>query len=161
MTILFKFKPVFFLLYLVISLTSNLVASHESVSRSDFDLQPFHIDLSSRVKRLKSLVDGSQLPNEQEFPGAGSSFGIDLDSLKGLQQKWLHDYDWNREQSNLNKYVHFTIICFIVRNRCVFSVSYRQHTVKIEGLKVHFLHEKSKEKNAIPIMLLHGWPGSS
>lgn len=73
-------------------------------SRPDnFQLRPFHIDLSHNVPRMIELVRNYQLPDKPEYPGVGSSMGIDLDVLKSLRKQWLSDFDWKTEQDNLNK----------------------------------------------------------
>jgi len=68
-------------------------------------VNPFKIDLSSEVPRMLKLVKESRLPDKPEYPGLGSSFGIDLDVLKDLKRKWVDDFDWNKEQEKLNKYL--------------------------------------------------------
>ncbi|KAM0426136.1 hypothetical protein ACHAPT_008768 [Fusarium lateritium] len=86
------------------------------------------------------LVRNSRLPEKPEYPGVGSSMGIDLDVLKSLRKQWLSNFDWEKEQDKLNKLHHYT--------------------AKIEGLEIHFVHHKSNDPNAIPLLLNHGWPGS-
>lgn len=54
---------------------------------------------------MLDLIRSTQLPAKPQYPGIGSSFGIDLDALKALKQEWLHDFDWEREQASINKYV--------------------------------------------------------
>ncbi|RSL40964.1 hypothetical protein CEP53_013055 [Fusarium sp. AF-6] len=105
-----------------------------------FHLRPFHVDLSHNVPRMIELVRDYRLPDQPEYPGVGSSMGIDLDVLKGLRKQWLSDFDWKTEQANLNKLHHYT--------------------ARIEGLDIHFVHHKSNDPNAIPLLLNHGWPGS-
>src|SRR5262249_14060115 len=53
---------------------------------------------------------------------------------------WGTDYDWPKFEAKLN--------------------SYPQFTTQIDGVDIHFIHVKSKEKNALPIIITHGWPGS-
>ncbi|KAK3368428.1 Alpha/Beta hydrolase protein [Podospora didyma] len=103
-------------------------------------VKPFKINLSSEVPRMLKLIKENKLPDKPEYPGVGSSFGIDLDVLKDLKKQWLDDFDWKKEQDAINKFKHFT--------------------TKIEGLDIHFIHEKSADPDAIPLLLLHGWPGS-
>ncbi|KAJ4323529.1 hypothetical protein N0V84_004269 [Fusarium piperis] len=86
------------------------------------------------------LVRNSRLPDKPEYPGVGSSMGIDLDVLKSLKKQWLSDFNWKTEQDNLNKLHHYV--------------------ATIEGLDIHFVHHKSNDPNAIPLLLNHGWPGS-
>ncbi|KAF2092405.1 alpha/beta-hydrolase [Rhizodiscina lignyota] len=105
-----------------------------------FNLRPFKVELSSGLPRMFDLVKNTELPAHEEYPGVGSSFGIGLDVLKSLKKEWLTNFDWQKAQASMNRY--------------------EQYTVEIEGLTIHFVHEKSKDPHAIPIILQHGWPGS-
>jgi pimeloyl-ACP methyl ester carboxylesterase len=57
-----------------------------------------------------------------------------------LAKYWRDDFDWRAQEARLN--------------------SYPQYTTRIDGQKIHFLHVKSPEPDATPLLLLHGWPGS-
>ncbi|KAF5387445.1 hypothetical protein D9757_007800 [Collybiopsis confluens] len=103
-----------------------------------FDVKPFTINLSSL--RMESLVENTHLPTQPEYPGLGATLGIDLDILKGLQNTWTSSYSWTNAQAQFNKLNHFT--------------------VTIEGLTIHFIHQKSGQNNSIPLILNHGWPGT-
>ncbi|KAJ7277110.1 Alpha/Beta hydrolase protein [Mycena rebaudengoi] len=107
---------------------------------SKFDLKSFKIDLSSKVPHLKTLLRNTRLPAEPLYPDLGPDKGIQLDFLRVLKEEWETNYDWDAEQAKLNEFKHFTAV--------------------IEGLTVHFVHEKSADADAIPVILLHGWPGS-
>lgn len=63
--------------------------------------------------------------------------------LKNIVDYWKNEYDWRKQESFLNQYPQFK--------------------VSVQGLKIHFLHVKPKEANGLkvlPLLLLHGWPGS-
>ncbi|KAJ7884148.1 Alpha/Beta hydrolase protein [Mycena olivaceomarginata] len=105
-----------------------------------FELKPFKIDLSSKVPHLKTLVHNTRLPAKPLYPDLGADKGIQLYFLSSLKEEWVTSYDWDAEQATLNEFKHFTAV--------------------IEGLTVHFIHEKSADADAIPVILLHGWPGS-
>jgi len=68
------------------------------------------------------------------------SQGIPLSYSKELADYWLNDYDWRARESRLNRFEHFM--------------------TAIDGLRVHFIHARSKHENALPLVLTHGWPGS-
>ncbi|KAF7340154.1 Epoxide hydrolase domain protein [Mycena venus] len=93
-----------------------------------------------KLPHMKALVENTRLPDRTLYPGAGIEFGIKLDFLRDLQAKWLNDYNWTKQEATLNELPQFT--------------------AKIEGLTVHFLHAKSKEPDRIPLLMMHGWPGS-
>jgi pimeloyl-ACP methyl ester carboxylesterase len=66
--------------------------------------------------------------------------GVPLAAARALIDHWQHRYDWRRCESALN--------------------AIGQFTTEIDGLKIHFLHRRSPEPNALPIVITHGWPGS-
>ncbi|KAK5738319.1 hypothetical protein LTR17_006038 [Elasticomyces elasticus] len=103
-------------------------------------IKPFRIDLSAGVPHMYDLLRRSHLPAKEEYPGIGSTAGIDLSVLKSLKKEWLEDFDWQHEEKELNRFHHFT--------------------TSIENITLHFIHERSSDPHAIPILLNHGWPGS-
>ncbi|KAJ7356708.1 Alpha/Beta hydrolase protein [Mycena albidolilacea] len=107
---------------------------------TDFDVQPFRVNLAHEVPHMKALIQNTRLPGTTLYPAADIEFGIRLDFLRDLQMKWLNDFDWTKQEAALNKVPHFT--------------------AKIEGLTVHFVHARSKEPDRIPLLMMHGWPGS-
>ncbi|KAI0409267.1 Alpha/Beta hydrolase protein [Xylaria palmicola] len=94
---------------------------------------------------MLDLIRNTRLP-ENEFVAAVESrndtlsTGISLQTLKDLKQEWITSFNWDKEQASINKLPQFT--------------------VNIEGIDVHFVHQVSGSPNAIPIILLHGWPGT-
>ncbi|KAF9445163.1 alpha/beta-hydrolase [Macrolepiota fuliginosa MF-IS2] len=89
---------------------------------------------------MEALVKNTILPAHPEYVGLGNSFGIDLDALKNLQNTWTSKYSWAAEQTKFNQL--------------------KQYTATIEGLTIHFIHEKSGQPDSIPLLLNHGWPSS-
>ena len=74
----------------------------------------------------------------------GSEFndnaGISYKQLNTILKYWGNDFSWEKQEKDLNKYDQFKIT--------------------IDKINTHFLHIKSSQKNALPLMLIHGWPGS-
>ncbi|KAJ1305118.1 hypothetical protein OPQ81_000155 [Rhizoctonia solani] len=103
-----------------------------------YDVKPFKINLGSRVPHLKDLVKATRLPQTSVLGKSGA--GIDLSWLRDRQKGWISGYDWEKEQSAMNKFNH--------------------STVDIGNMTVHFIHQRSSNPNAIPVLLTHGWPGS-
>ncbi|KAJ6519255.1 Alpha/Beta hydrolase protein [Mycena sanguinolenta] len=89
---------------------------------------------------MKALVQNTRLPTTTLYPAAGIEFGIQLDFLQGLQMEWLNEFNWTKQEATLNELPQFT--------------------TEIEGLTVHFVHAKSEEPDRIPLLMMHGWPGS-
>ncbi|KAJ6534693.1 Alpha/Beta hydrolase protein [Mycena vulgaris] len=122
-------------------LTTSATLVNASARPADsFDLKPFSINLTSGIPRLKALVSNTRLPAKPLYPTVGQEKGIELDVLDNLRSDWLHSFDWETQQAELNQFNHYTAV--------------------IEGQTVHFIHEKSTETDAIPVILVHGWPGS-
>jgi pimeloyl-ACP methyl ester carboxylesterase len=100
---------------------------------------PFRIAIpQAAVDDLRERLVNTRWPDES--PGAGWSRGVPIDYLKELAEYWQTQYDWRAHEAKLNEYPQFT--------------------TTIEGQTVHFLHVRSPEPDATPLMLIHGWPGS-
>ncbi|PKK44349.1 hypothetical protein CI102_10297 [Trichoderma harzianum] len=94
---------------------------------------------------MLDLVKATHLPSTElqtakMGPNNTLLTGMPLAILQQLQIEWITSFDWEKEQNSINKY--------------------HQFIAKIDGQDIHFVHEKSEDPNAIPIILLHGWPGS-
>src|SRR5262249_47109009 len=74
------------------------------------------------------------------LPGVGWDYGIPVDYMQRLAEYWRTSYDWRPHEQTLN--------------------SFPQFTTTIDGQRVHFLHVRSPEPNAVPLIITHGWPGS-
>jgi microsomal epoxide hydrolase len=75
-----------------------------------------------------------------EISDAGWEYGIPLATAKSLAEYWLDGYDWRLHERTLN--------------------DFPQYTTTIDGACIHFLHIRSAEANALPLIITHGWPGS-
>lgn len=75
-----------------------------------------------------------------EMEGADWDYGTNLGYLKELVDYWQNQFDWGAQQSFLNSFANFQ--------------------TEIDGLKIHFVHERGKGANPIPLLLTHGWPDS-
>jgi len=108
--------------------------------------EPFKIQVHDDVlDDLKSRLSKSRIvPNEVgagRFDDNGSwSYGTDRSTLAEFVKYWLEVYDWRKEEAKLNALSHFKM--------------------RINGLRIHFVHERSSRADAIPLLLVHGWPGS-
>jgi pimeloyl-ACP methyl ester carboxylesterase len=100
---------------------------------------PFRIAVPDEVLRdLTSRLQRTRFP--QDSPNTGWDYGTDLTYLRRLVAYWRDDFDWRAQERKLNQLPQFT--------------------TTIDGLKIHFVHQKSKVANAFPLVLTHGWPGS-
>ncbi|KAJ7646757.1 hypothetical protein FB45DRAFT_1098860 [Roridomyces roridus] len=75
-----------------------------AIATTDFNVQPFKIDLSGEIPRLHSLVNNSRLP-AQALYDVGQDKGIELDFLAQLKSEWVGSYDWESQQAELNEWV--------------------------------------------------------
>ncbi|GJJ12893.1 hypothetical protein Clacol_007139 [Clathrus columnatus] len=107
--------------------------------------RPFHIDVSdSQISFLKEKLNLIRFPDELE--DAKWDYGVPLNDMKCLVDYWKTEFDWKKQEKLINE-------------------TLPQHTIDIpvDGfgtLNVHFVHQKSREEQAIPLLFVHGWPGS-
>jgi pimeloyl-ACP methyl ester carboxylesterase len=113
-----------------------------------YEIEEFRVsipqaDLDDLADRLARTRWPSSLPGaawDRGAPGAGWERGVPVGYLRELAEYWRDGFDWRAQEARLN--------------------SYPQYTTRIDGQKIHFLHVKSPEPDATPLLLLHGWPGS-
>jgi pimeloyl-ACP methyl ester carboxylesterase len=91
-------------------------------------------DLVELRRRVKATV----WPDRETVPDA--SQGVQLATIQALARYWATDYDWRKVEAKLNALPQFM--------------------TEIDGLDIHFIHVRSKHKNALPVIVTHGWPGS-
>jgi pimeloyl-ACP methyl ester carboxylesterase len=102
-------------------------------------MRPFEIDIpQSQLDDLNRRLAATRWPDE--MPGVGWSRGVPLGYLKELAEYWRTRYDWRAAEARLNEFPQFL--------------------TEIDGVQVHFLHVRSPEMNAMPMILTHGWPSS-
>jgi pimeloyl-ACP methyl ester carboxylesterase len=110
-----------------------------SVNAAEAQIRPYRInvsqadidDLRDRLARTRWAPD---------LPGTGWERGVPTAYLRELAAYWADEYDWRVHEAALNAYPQFI--------------------TTIDGADVHFLHVRSANQDATPLMLLHGWPGS-
>ena len=100
---------------------------------------PFKIQVPNAVLAdLKQRL--SQARFADEFPDAGWDYGTNLAYLKSLIGYWRDKYDWRAQEKRLN--------------------AFDQFKTNIDGVDIHFIHQRSKNPNSMPLLLLNGWPSS-
>lgn len=101
--------------------------------------RPYCVEIDpSAIDDLKQRLTNSRLPEKQTV--SDWSQGIPLDIVNEFSDYWRDDYDWFVCQERLN--------------------GYPQYLMELDGVDVHFLHIRSTEANARPLLMTHGWPGS-
>ena len=100
---------------------------------------PFTVDIpDATLDDLRERLARTRWPDE--VAGAGWDYGTNLSYLKELAAYWQDGFDWRARERDLNDFAHFR--------------------AEIEGVNVHFVHERGKGPNPTPLLLLHGWPSS-
>ncbi|MBM7832573.1 pimeloyl-ACP methyl ester carboxylesterase [Agromyces cerinus] len=103
------------------------------------EIRPFRIDIpQAQLDELNRRLADTRWPDE--LPGVGWSYGTPTGYLQGLADHWRTTYDWREHEAALNGFPQFT--------------------TTIDGQNVHFLHVRSPEPDAMPLLITHGWPGS-
>ncbi|KAF7122388.1 hypothetical protein CNMCM5793_000413 [Aspergillus hiratsukae] len=93
-----------------------------------------------QITELKTLVKLAKIaPRTFENQQQDRRYGVTSDWLTKMREKWLNDYDWRATEARIN--------------------SFPQFTIHIEDRPLHFIALFSEKKDAIPVILLHGWPG--
>ncbi len=102
-------------------------------------IQPFKIAIpQTDLDDLHDRLACTRWPNQ--LPGVGWDRGVPLEYLKDLAKYWRTSYDWRKHEARLNEFP--------------------QYTTEIDGQTIHFLHVRSPEPDALPLVLTHGWPSS-
>ncbi|MGH3760090.1 epoxide hydrolase family protein [Actinophytocola sp.] len=106
---------------------------------TNIEIRPFHIrvpqaDLDDLDRRLAA----TRWPDE--LPGVEWSYGVPLGYLRELAEYWRTGFDWRAQEKQLN--------------------DLPQSVTELDGTTVHFVHVRSPEPDALPLVLTHGWPGS-
>ena len=103
------------------------------------DIRPYRIEVTQTA--LDDLADRlARIRWPAELPGVGWDRGVPLGYLKELAEHWRSAYDWRAHEAELNRHPQFT--------------------TTIDGANIHFLHVRSPQPDALPLVLTHGWPGS-
>lgn len=102
-------------------------------------IQPFRVDIpQADLDDLRRRLARTRWPDET--PGVGWSRGVPLAYLQDLVAYWRDTYDWRAQEARFNDLPQFT--------------------ATIDGQQIYFIHVRSPEPAALPLLLLHGWPGS-
>jgi pimeloyl-ACP methyl ester carboxylesterase len=105
----------------------------------DTSIRPFQFHASDEaLADLRRRIAATRWPSRELVNDATQ--GVQLATMQKLAQYWSTDYDWRKVEARLNALPQFV--------------------TNIDGVDIHFIHVRSKNKNALPIIVTHGWPGS-
>jgi pimeloyl-ACP methyl ester carboxylesterase len=102
-------------------------------------IRPFRIEVrEEQLAELRRRIAATRLPS-RELVGDRTQ-GVQLTTIRELMSYWVDGYDWRRCESRLNALPQFT--------------------TEIDGVDIHFIHVRSQNPYALPLIMTHGWPGS-
>ncbi|SFQ38098.1 epoxide hydrolase family protein [Parafilimonas terrae] len=121
------------------STLSNAQTETGTTFSLDESVRSFQVHIpQEKIDDLKKRILTTQWPDQELVED--ESQGVQLATMKALAAYWATKYDWRKIESKLN--------------------SYPQFITNIDGLDIHFIHVRSKHKDAMPVIITHGWPGS-
>ena len=102
-------------------------------------IRPFHVNVpEADLTDLRRRIKATKWPERETVTDA--SQGVQLATTQALARYWATDHDWRKCEARLNALPQFM--------------------TNIDGLDIHFIHVRSKNPNALPLIVTHGWPGS-
>ena len=102
-------------------------------------IEPFQISVAQEVlDDLRQRLERTRWPDEVEH--SGWRYGANLGYMKELADYWLTKFDWRAQEQRINSFANYRAV--------------------IDDLRVHFIHERGKGPNPIPLLITHGWPSS-
>ena len=101
-------------------------------------IRPFRIEVSqAALDDLRRRIEDTRWPDRETDP----SQGVRLETIQALARYWATDYDWRTFEARFAALPHFV--------------------TEIDGVDIHFIHVRSRHEDALPLIVTHGWPGST
>jgi len=114
-------------------------AASGAAASDDKAIRPFKFTASKEaLADMRKRIAATRWPDKETVNDATQ--GVQLATIQKLARYWATDYDWSKCEAKLKALPQFV--------------------TTIDGVDIHFIHVRSKEKNALPIIITHGWPGS-
>ena len=102
-------------------------------------IKPFNISISdSTLDQIYIKVKNypwHEMPND-----GGWEYGTNLDYMKEISKYWVNEFNWRKHEAEINKYSNFI--------------------TKVDDIDIHFIHEKGSGSKPMPLIIIHGWPGT-
>ena len=118
---------------------SSFIPAHADAANRSDAIRPFHIDVpQADLDDMRRRIKATRWPERETV--TDTSQGVPLAVMQALAIYWATDYDWRKCEAKLNALPQFM--------------------TEIDGLDIYFIHVRSKHKNALPVVVTHGWPGS-
>jgi hypothetical protein len=117
----------------------GLIPGSVFAAAGDSKIRPFKVNVpEADIADLRRRIAATRWPGKETV--ADESQGVRLVRMQALAQYWGTDYDWRKGEAKLNALPMFM--------------------TEIDGLDIQFIHVRSRHKNALPLIMTHGWPGS-
>ncbi len=118
---------------------SDTLLNHATAPTADREaIRPFTFEVSEEdLVDLRRRVSATRWPDRETDP----SQGVRLETIQALARYWTTDYDWRAFEARFAALPHFI--------------------TEIDGVDIHFIHARSKHEHALPLIVTHGWPGST
>ena len=134
-----NFRNVLRVCIVTVVVISGVAAPKLRAAAEDKAIRPFHFKApDAALADLRKRVAATRWPDKETVNDR--SQGVQLATMQALAKYWATDYDWRKCEARLNALPQFI--------------------TEIDGVDIHFIHVRSKEKNALPMIITHGWPGS-
>ena len=102
------------------------------------EIRPFSVDVPDEVlEDLRRRIAATRWPDRE----TDASQGVQLETIQALASYWATDYDWRKFEERFKALPHFI--------------------TEIDGVDIHFVHVRSEHEDALPLIVTHGWPGST
>lgn len=123
----------------LLALVSGQAAPQAANEVSDMPIVPFQVGVpQAALDDLRNRLANTRLPDQ--IPGASWEYGAERGYLEELLTYWMNEFDWRAQEARIN--------------------AFDQFTTEIDDVNMHFIHQRSTNPDAIPLMIVHGWPGS-
>ena len=120
-------------------MTKTLTKVARLTGKDKSDIRPFKVNIpEAQLTDLRRRIKATKWPEKETV--SDESQGVQLATTQKLARYWATDYDWRKAEARINAVPNFI--------------------TEIDGLPIHFIHVRSKEKNALAMIITHGWPGS-
>ena len=127
------------LTFTMVSLTSTITPHAASMAERPEAIRPYQINVpESALADLRQRIKATRWPDKETV--TDQSQGVQLATLQNLARYWSTDYDWRKCEAKLKALPNFV--------------------TTIDGVDIQFIQVRSKQKDALPVIITHGWPGS-
>jgi pimeloyl-ACP methyl ester carboxylesterase len=128
-----------FLLSLIVSGHAQTLDPKADPEPTATTIRPFKMHVPDQILiDLRRRLAETKWPDQ--LPGTTWEYGADIKKVRELADYWQNGYDWREQEAKVNRFDQFS--------------------TEIDGQEIYFIHQRSPRPDAIPLLLIHGWPGS-